>query len=261
MRSADAKGVAMKKSLLSRCIRILLPRCVRTKVRWRLLLLTSMPIMLSLAGMVALTLYWTLTYSWQNLLTTVRSDLAGAHHAVIVQQTRQSEHLEHLRDAWAFQLRLRESPDQLQDWVMPLASNYGLDFLRLRRGAELDTLTAQELTALRAGHSVSHFVVWSQQEMRALSPLLAKRAVLWQRDGTKVVENRGLISLSLTPVMGRDGSLWAVLEGGELVNGSTRLVDELKGQVFAKNTLPDGSVGTVTLFLDDLRVSTNVPQQ
>lgn len=47
--------------------------------------------------------------------------------------------------------------------------------------------------------------------------------------------------------------------GGELVNGSTRLVDELKGQVFAKNTLPDGSVGTVTLFLDDLRVSTNVP--
>ena len=251
----------MKKSLLSRCIRILLPRCVRTKVRWRLLLLTSMPIMLSLAGMVALTLYWTLTYSWQNLLTTVRSDLAGAHHAVIVQQTRQSEHLEHLRDAWAFQLRLRESPDQLQDWVMPLASNYGLDFLRLRRGAELDTLTAQELTALRAGRSVSHFVVWSQQEMRALSPLLAKRAVLWQRDGTKVVENRGLISLSLTPVMGRDGSLWAVLEGGELVNGSTRLVDELKGQVFAKNTLPDGSVGTVTLFLDDLRVSTNVPQQ
>ncbi|MGY2437474.1 hypothetical protein ACW4FQ_30520, partial [Escherichia coli] len=83
--------------------------------------------------------------------------------------------------------------------------------------------------------------------MLALSPQLAKRAVLWQRDGTRAVENRGLISLSLTPVMGRDGSLWAVLEGGELVNGSTRLVDELKGQVFAKNTLPDGSVGTVTL--------------
>ncbi|MBW3812756.1 two-component sensor histidine kinase, partial [Aeromonas hydrophila] len=48
-------------------------------------------------------------------------------------------------------------------------------------------------------------------------------------------------------------------EGGELINGSTRLVDELKGQVFAKNTLPAGSIGTVTLFLSDLRVSTNVP--
>lgn len=74
----------------------LLPRCVRTKVRWRLLLLTSVPIMLTLAGMIALTLYWTLTYSWQNLLTTVRSDLGVAHHAITVQQQRQTEHLEHL---------------------------------------------------------------------------------------------------------------------------------------------------------------------
>jgi two-component system NtrC family sensor kinase len=31
--------------------------------------------MLTLAGMIGLCL-WTLTYSWQNLLTTVRSDLA-----------------------------------------------------------------------------------------------------------------------------------------------------------------------------------------
>ncbi len=181
----------MKLTLLSRCMRALLPRCVRTKVRWRLLLLTSVPIMLTLVGMIALTLYWTLTYSWQNLLTTVRSDLGVAHHAITVQQQRQTEHLEHLRDAWAFQLRLRESPDQLHDWVMPLAANYGLDFLRLRRGPELDQLTAQERAALTAGRSVSHFVVWSQQEMLALSPQLAKRAVLWQRDGTSVVENGG----------------------------------------------------------------------
>lgn len=87
-----------------------IPGLLRTKVRWRLLLLTSVPIMLTLAGMIGLTLYWTLTYSWQNLLTTVRSDLGVAHHAVSVQQQRQAEHLEHLRDAWAFQLQLREIP-------------------------------------------------------------------------------------------------------------------------------------------------------
>ena len=76
----------MKLTLLSRCMRALLPRCVRTKVRWRLLLLTSVPIMLTLVGMIALTLYWTLTYSWQKLLPTVRSDLGVAHHAITVQQ-------------------------------------------------------------------------------------------------------------------------------------------------------------------------------
>ena len=37
--------------------------------------------------------------------------------------------------AWAFQLRLRETPDELQQWVKPLAANYDLDFLRLRSGA------------------------------------------------------------------------------------------------------------------------------
>lgn len=237
-----------------------LPWLLRTKVRWRLLLLTSVPIMLTLAGMIGLTLYWTLTYSWQNLLTTVRSDLGVAHHAVSVQQQRQAEHLEHLRDAWAFQLQLRESPARLRQWVMPLAANYGLDFLRLRSGSELDQLPAQDRAVLAAGRSVSHFVVWSREQLLALSPALASRAVLDKElEPGAGQETRGLISLSLTPVMGRDGSLWGVLEGGELINGSTRLVDELKGQVFAKNTLPAGSIGSVTLFLGDLRVSTNVP--
>ncbi|PHS85837.1 histidine kinase [Aeromonas dhakensis] len=237
-----------------------LPGLLRTKVRWRLLLLTSVPIMLTLAGMIGLTLYWTLTYSWQNLLTTVRSDLGVAHHAVSVQQQRQAEHLEHLRDAWAFQLQLRESPARLRQWVMPLAANYGLDFLRLRSGSELDQLLEQDRAALAAGRSVSHFVVWSREQLLALSSALASRAVLDKElEPGAGQETRGLISLSLTPVMGRDGSLWGVLEGGELINGSTRLVDELKGQVFAKNTLPAGSIGSVTLFLGDLRVSTNVP--
>ncbi|WP_123245571.1 sensor histidine kinase [Aeromonas dhakensis] len=237
-----------------------LPGLLRTKVRWRLLLLTSVPIMLTLAGMIGLTLYWTLTYSWQNLLTTVRSDLGVAHHAVSVQQQRQAEHLEHLRDAWAFQLQLRESPARLRQWVMPLAANYGLDFLRLRSGSELDLLPAQDRAALAAGRSVSHFVVWSREQLLALSPALASRAVLDKElEPGAGQETRGLISLSMTPVMWRDGSLWGVLEGGELINGSTRLVDELKGQVFAKNTLPAGSIGSVTLFLGDLRVSTNVP--
>ncbi|WP_421171361.1 sensor histidine kinase [Aeromonas dhakensis] len=237
-----------------------IPGLLRTKVRWRLLLLTSVPIMLTLAGMIGLTLYWTLTYSWQNLLTTVRSDLGVAHHAVSVQQQRQAEHLEHLRDAWDFQLQLRESPARLRQWVMPLAANYGLDFLRLRSGSELDQLPEQDRAALAAGRSVSHFVVWSREQLLALSPALASRAVLDKElEPGAGQETRGLISLSLTPVMGRDGSLWGVLEGGELINGSTRLVDELKGQVFAKNTLPAGSIGSVTLFLGDLRVSTNVP--
>ncbi|MGL5031129.1 MAG: sensor histidine kinase [Aeromonas sp.] len=238
---------------------ILLPRCVYTKVRWRLLLLTSVPIMLTLVGMIGLTLYWTLTYSWQNLLTTVRSDLAVAHHGIVVQQQRQSEHLEHLRDTGEFGQQLRTAPDNLSEWVKPRAAHYDVDFLRLRHGPALDTLSAPTRAALTDGHSVSHMVVWSPAQLAAISPALAKRAQLRRAHSRELVEDRGLISLSQTPVFAPDGSLLAVLEGGELINGSTRLVDAIKGQVFAKNTQPEGGSGSVTLFLDDMRVSTNVP--
>jgi len=44
-----------------------------------------------------------------------------------------------------------------------------------------------------------------------------------------------------------------------LLNNSTQLVDRIRDLVYASNTLPKGSIGTVTLFMDDLRVSTNVP--
>lgn len=212
-----------------------LPRWLRTKVRWRLLLLTSVPIMLTLVGLMGLTLYWTLTYSWQNLLTNVRGDLGVAHHAVRVQQQRQAEHLEHLRDAWTFQTKLRQNPAELQSWVMPLAANYDLDFLHLRTGAELGQLAPKQRATLSTGRSISHFVVWSREQLLAHSPALASRAVLDREySAANGQETRGLVSLTLTPVMARDGSLWAVLEGGELINGSTRVSAPVREQVLER---------------------------
>lgn len=50
-----------------------------------------------------------------------------------------------------------------------------------------------------------------------------------------------------------------IVDGGILLNNSTQLVDRIRDLVYASDTLPEGSIGTVTLFMSDIRVSTNVP--
>jgi hypothetical protein len=54
------------------------------------------------------------------------------------------------------------------------------------------------------------------------------------------------------------GNLIAVLEGGMLLNGNLDFVDTINAIVYREGSLPAGSVGTATLFLDDTRIATNV---
>ena len=44
-------------------------------VRYRLLVLTSVPIILTLFALFALAMYWTVTYTWQNALMNVKADM------------------------------------------------------------------------------------------------------------------------------------------------------------------------------------------
>jgi two-component system NtrC family sensor kinase len=55
------------------------------------------------------------------------------------------------------------------------------------------------------------------------------------------------------------GKVWAVLDAGVLLNANFELVDTIRDLVYGEGSLPQGSLGTVTLFLDDVRISTNVP--
>ncbi|HPE03494.1 MAG TPA: cache domain-containing protein, partial [Thauera sp.] len=54
------------------------------------------------------------------------------------------------------------------------------------------------------------------------------------------------------------GNLVAVLEGGVLLNGNLDFVDTLNAIVYREGSLPEGSEGTATLFVDDVRIATNV---
>lgn len=66
-------------------------------------------------------------------------------------------------------------------------------------------------------------------------------------------EQRGLVLVAATPLRKPDGEVIGLLQAGFLLNNNTRVVDTITRIVFER----EGN-GAATIFLDDVRVSTNV---
>jgi two-component system NtrC family sensor kinase len=60
------------------------------------------------------------------------------------------------------------------------------------------------------------------------------------------------------PVYGAGGGIEAVLFGGRVINRDYTLVDRIREMVFGNELYNSKPVGTVTIFQDDVRISTNV---
>jgi C4-dicarboxylate-specific signal transduction histidine kinase len=91
---------------------------------------------------------------------------------------------------------------------------------------------------------------------KARTPLIATRnAQATQRNE----ETRGMVMHAAAPIasVSREGGA-GVLVGGLLLNKNLEFVDRINDIVYPEGSLPLGSVGTATLFLDDVRIATNV---
>ena len=73
-------------------------------------------------------------------------------------------------------------------------------------------------------------------------------------------EARGMLAGVAVPVI-ENGKLVGIIEMGGLINGATEKVDAIRDAVFANEIYNGKPVGTATIFLDDLRISTNVLDQ
>lgn len=233
-------------------------RRFRTMVRYRLLVLTSVPIIITLLALIALTMYWTVTYTWQSALMNVRADLAVAHHSMELLQKEQRMRLMSLSSSYDFQTLLRTDEAKLSDWVSTQTSNYELDFVVLHPASALGEFSKVNRRLLLKGKEQTFFQVLDGHALENLNPNLPANAEIPLIKESEF-ESRGLISRSLIPIFNEKNQLQWIVDGGILLNNSTLLVDRIRDLVYAADTLPAGSIGTVTLFMDDLRVSTNVP--
>jgi two-component system, NtrC family, sensor kinase len=93
---------------------------------------------------------------------------------------------------------------------------------------------------------------------------LAKKAVLQmvptpkEKPTEKLEETSGMVLKSAYAITDVDGRILGVLMGGVLLNRNYEIVDRIKHIVFKDAKYKGKEIGTATIFLDDLRISTNV---
>ncbi len=117
---------------------------------------------------------------------------------------------------------------------------------------------------LATGRPIASTMVLSSPDLERESPLLAARARIsiletpLARPRPETEETSGLVLMAAAPVTDEDGTLIGAVYGGVLLNYNFALVDEIKQTVFEGLTYKGHDIGTATIFLDDVRVSTNV---
>jgi signal transduction histidine kinase len=116
-------------------------------------------------------------------------------------------------------------------------------------------------SALKGAQSTA-IDIFANAELSAITAELASRATLELVPTPNAVptdrdtETRGMVIHSASPVALDEKP--AALVGGLLLNHNLVFIDTINDLVYREASLPEGSQGTATLFLDDVRISTNV---
>ena len=90
---------------------------------------------------------------------------------------------------------------------------------------------------------------------RVVVPLVATRNAA---PSERTQEDRAMVVLASAPVRSGAGALLGHVQAGVLLNRNLPFIDHINSIVYPQGSLPFGSRGTATLFLDDVRISTNV---
>ncbi len=252
---------------------------MQAKVRYRILFLTSLPILLTLISLVFITIYWNVIYTGKQLFMKVKADLVVANSTLVQVQERQQDKLDSISESWDFQHAFRlikhseqqPNPSAISALNILLAQQkkeLGLDFLRLISVADAAGDPDLRLMLHQTKQKVfSGLMVLPAKRLERINSGLAKQAqitlipTLHAKNPKQTMETRGLLSRTLLPIADQSGNVFWYLDGGMLFNHNTDIVDNIRDLVYGKGTLPERSIGTVTLFLDNIRISTNVPME
>lgn len=260
---------------MSKSIRAL----VGSSLRYKLLLLVLFPMILVLPTILGVTIYWSQKYTYDQLYAKVNTDLNVAHDVFARLQREYLAQLKGLAESYHFRVRL-ESHDweRLQEQLDIFRETTKFDFLHITnftgRWQELQNAGAFTrkgkpspllVAALREGNSGVGVEVFNAADLRAESPTLAEYVRLplvytpHAEPTSRTIEDRAIVIRVVHPVRDAQGHVIAALDGGVLLNNNFSFVDRIRDLVYEPGSLPETGWGTVTVFLDDVRITTNVP--
>lgn len=239
-------------------------RPLRHSVRHKLLAIALLPVLVILPILLGLTMYQWSQKIDRLLLVKVNSDLTVAQ-----------QYLDDIFDTTGAQIEMLARSEEFARTTDITAllerqrHKLGLDYLYLADPK------GQILAASPAGAhpppphepppsegARNTLEVLDGSELHAISPELAARARIEQvrkpLTGNASAETRGLVTRSIVATRVPNGEAKAVMVGGQLLNRDLSVIDSINALIYQPDSLPEGSHGTVSLFLDNLRIATNV---
>lgn len=262
------------------------PHWLAGSVRNKLLAMALLPLLVAFPLLVlALALWGNAAYD-RLLITKVRSDLAVAHGYFDQVLGEVGSGTQGVAASQALYSALRPAagvatPGALSDQLALARERLGLDFLLLYdpQGRPLARAVPAGLSngdvrapipsmpaALSAGQRSrsARLLVLEPDDLEALAPHLMPRlriplvATRNAAPDTRAAEHRAMVMLSTHAVLDANGRTLALLAGGLLLNQNLDFIDHINRIVYPEGSLPFGSQGTATLFMDDVRITTNV---
>jgi two-component system NtrC family sensor kinase len=272
---AHVTGAAALRDLLA-------PRWLTHSIRNKLLAMALLPLLVVLPLLVGALVIWGNAAYDRLLITKVRSDLAVArgYFEQVLAEVGSGTHAVGSSQALHQALQRRDMGTaqrllarERQRLGFDFFNLYQLDGRLLTAGWSSPELATTRPSAPVSGPAAIHARVSTDQahlarleasELLALAPHLAARIhipLIATRSAvptSRSIEDRALVMLSTTPVRDAAGNIVALLRGGVLLNQNLPFIDHINRIVYPEDSLPFGSHGTATLFMDDVRITTNV---
>ncbi len=132
-------------------------------------------------------------------------------------------------------------------------------------GQSMDSISFPMIEqAIKTGEAVYGTEIIPAEQLKKENPELCARAeitilptlrVKYQRTGK---ETAGFVILGGAPIFDDNGNIIGAVYAGKLINNNFDIVDRIKNTVFMGEQYKGKDIGTATIFMRDLRVSTNV---
>ncbi|MEM9853736.1 MAG: cache domain-containing protein [Pseudomonadota bacterium] len=235
---------------------------ISTSVRLRVLLLALLPLVVLMPFLLGLTMVrWVEQYN-DLLIAKVQSDLRVAEQFFGQIEEGQAQNLAAVAQSTQFRAAQTDDASALSDYLAAEQARLGLDFLLMMPESGNAALPASVRPILEDAEGdmpSAGLAVFEPAELDAFRAGLAERARLAivptqaARPLEKSEELRGMVIVAAQRIEGA-----GYLLGGRLLNRSTDIIDRMNTLIYRGESAEGERTGTTTIFLDDVRISTNV---
>ncbi len=243
----------------------------RKSVRVRLLAIALLPMLVVMPLFIGVVVAnWSSRFD-KLLIAKVNGELTIAHQFLARLRERSSERLEALGASAALARIVARTPAALPDFLQQERRRLGFDFLYFitpEGHVIMSPPPAGQINYARwpvvqdalKGTGTTGIDIFTGSDLAAISPALADQARIRlvptkaALPTTRTEETRGMVVHSAIPAKAAKGTLVA----GTLLNRNLAFIDTINDLVYPSASLTEGSRGTATLFLEDVRISTNV---